>query len=218
MKTATVNASASHGADVGSIGPRLRMERERLGLSQDALAAACGVTRRTQVNYERDVHPPSVVYLDKLAALGVDTEFVMTGARAGQHGTAQRAALALLEQLLRALGYADVPGILAKAAAISTGTSPEYSGSGIPGFAARLVGESSTLQSIRVLATENAMGLDLSLLAETIDLIEQGVAKRSMQLTAGKRAILVSHVYAHAMANDNTFDQKQIDQLFALMG
>lgn len=178
----------------------------------------CGVTRRTQVNYEGDVHPPSVVYLDKLAALGVDTEFVMTGLRPGEDDSAQRAAMALLEQLLRALGYNDVPEILDRAIAITTGSGGiNADDHGIPRFAARLVGESAVLQSVRALATENALGLDLSLLAEAIDLIEVGIEKRSLNLNAGKRAILVSQVYANAMANDNAFNQRQIDQLFALM-
>jgi transcriptional regulator with XRE-family HTH domain len=193
------------------------MERERLGLSQEALATACGVTRRTQVNYERDVHPPAVVYLDKLAGLGVDTEFVMTGGRSGQHDAAIRASLALLDQLLIGLGFTDVQGILDKAASISAGTSKEYSGSGIAGFAANILGQSKMLQDSRILAKEQAEEIDLSILASAIELIADGASKRALKLDEGKQAVLIAQVYVHAMANGRALNGKQADQLFSLM-
>jgi len=51
-------------------GSRLREERARLGLNQDDLAAAGGVKRRAQINYEQDERSPDAEYLAGVAAVG----------------------------------------------------------------------------------------------------------------------------------------------------
>lgn len=65
-----------------SIGNRLREERERLKLSQPSMAGAAGTTKRTQFAYETDKTPPKASYLAKVASLGVDVGYVITGVRA----------------------------------------------------------------------------------------------------------------------------------------
>lgn len=64
------------------IAERLREERARLGMNQDAFAAAAGVQRRTQVNYERGERSPDCAYLEKIAAHGADIQYIVTGVRA----------------------------------------------------------------------------------------------------------------------------------------
>lgn len=66
---------------LSSIGDRLRRERERLALSQTAMAEAAGTTRKTQFNYETDARHPDTLYLAAVAALGVDVSYVITGAQ-----------------------------------------------------------------------------------------------------------------------------------------
>ena len=61
---------------------RLKEERARLGLTQDAFAAAGGVQRRTQVNYERGERSPDCAYLEKIAGHGADIQYIVTGVRA----------------------------------------------------------------------------------------------------------------------------------------
>ncbi len=68
---------------MNSIGERLREERKRLGLSQDALCQIGGVQRRAQVNYEADERQPDAAYLAAVAAAGVDVLYVLTGSRDG---------------------------------------------------------------------------------------------------------------------------------------
>lgn len=63
------------------IGERLRVEREKLGLSQEAFGKAGGVGRKTQFNYESGERAPDALYLSLLAELGVDVHFVLTGER-----------------------------------------------------------------------------------------------------------------------------------------
>jgi len=62
-----------------SIGAKLRAERKRLGLSQQALAELCGVTARSQRNYESGERLPDAAYLAALAAAGVDVGHVLHG-------------------------------------------------------------------------------------------------------------------------------------------
>lgn len=63
------------------IGPRLRQERHRLKLSQSALGAAGGVETNAQSNYESGVRSPKVDYLLRIAGVGVDIVYVLTGKR-----------------------------------------------------------------------------------------------------------------------------------------
>lgn len=65
-----------------TIGKRLREERERLKLSQPSMAGAAGTTKQTQYAYETDKTPPKASYLAKVASLGVDVGYVITGVRA----------------------------------------------------------------------------------------------------------------------------------------
>ena len=62
---------------------RLREERERLALSQQALAEKCGVTARSQRNYESGERNPDSAYLAAIAAAGADVLYVLTGERDG---------------------------------------------------------------------------------------------------------------------------------------
>jgi len=64
-----------------TIGGRLRFERERLALSQPVLAEMCGVTMRSQRNYEKDERLPDAGYLAAATRSGVDVVYVLTGER-----------------------------------------------------------------------------------------------------------------------------------------
>lgn len=62
-----------------SLGERLKSERERLGLSQTALAKACGVGKTTQINYEKNFRSPDANYLRAAQVVGVRTYWVVFG-------------------------------------------------------------------------------------------------------------------------------------------
>lgn len=61
------------------IGERLKAERERLGLTQEAFAAAAGAKRRTLVDWEKGVSSPTSVQLSALVEIGVDATYILTG-------------------------------------------------------------------------------------------------------------------------------------------
>lgn len=59
---------------------RLKEERKRLGLTQAELGAACGASKRTVVEWEKERRIPSD-RLALLAGVGFDTAYVLTGRR-----------------------------------------------------------------------------------------------------------------------------------------
>lgn len=60
---------------------RLKEERKRLSRSQDEMAAAGGVAKRTYCNYESGEREPSSGFLAAIAAAGVDLQYVLLGMR-----------------------------------------------------------------------------------------------------------------------------------------
>ncbi|WP_339615222.1 helix-turn-helix transcriptional regulator [uncultured Gilvimarinus sp.] len=61
------------------MGERLKEERERLGWSQQKLADTCGVTMRSQRNYEKSERHPDANYIAALAAVGLNVMYILTG-------------------------------------------------------------------------------------------------------------------------------------------
>ncbi|HFQ7463914.1 TPA: helix-turn-helix domain-containing protein [Pseudomonas aeruginosa] len=61
---------------------RLREERMRLGMSQTAFGELGGVKVLAQRNYENGKRSPDANYLERLAEIGVDVLYVVTGKRA----------------------------------------------------------------------------------------------------------------------------------------
>lgn len=69
-------------------GERLREERKRLGLSQDAAATRASVSREMWGKYERGVGMPGGDVLTAIAQQGFDINYVLTGSRQGPAGPA----------------------------------------------------------------------------------------------------------------------------------
>ena len=64
-----------------SLGIRLKEERKRLGLTQEAMGLACGVSKRTQILFEQDAHVPGGAYFVAADELGMDVTYVLVGRR-----------------------------------------------------------------------------------------------------------------------------------------
>lgn len=60
---------------------RLKIERQRLGLTQADLGATGGVDRRTQYKYEVGTNEPNITYLKGVESAGVDIPFTLFGKR-----------------------------------------------------------------------------------------------------------------------------------------
>ena len=62
---------------------RLREERDALGITQDAMAAKAGISKRSYCAYEAGETAPSAKLLAALAGMGVDIAYLLTGQRGG---------------------------------------------------------------------------------------------------------------------------------------
>jgi len=67
------------------IGARLKEERERLNLSQAALAEIGGKKKLAQLKYEQGESSPTAAYLAAARGIGLDVLYVITGERTAQH-------------------------------------------------------------------------------------------------------------------------------------
>ncbi|HRO37045.1 hypothetical protein [Thauera sp.] len=92
---------------------RLVEERKRFGLSQSAFGEAGGVQKRAQINYESGDRYPDAAYLERLAAIGVDVLYVLTGERAADLPKGLSAEEQLLVESYRALPVARRKAVLA---------------------------------------------------------------------------------------------------------
>jgi transcriptional regulator with XRE-family HTH domain len=64
------------------IGSRLQEERKRCGMTQNQLAEALGIAKRTQANYEAGSSDATASYLSKVAMqFEFDVPFILTGRR-----------------------------------------------------------------------------------------------------------------------------------------
>ncbi|MFJ4259519.1 helix-turn-helix domain-containing protein [Pseudomonas monteilii] len=66
---------------MNGIGPRLREERERLGMTQRVFGDIGGVEPNAQGKYESGERTPRVDYLAALSVRGVDALYVLSGTR-----------------------------------------------------------------------------------------------------------------------------------------
>lgn len=64
-----------------SISARLREERIRVGLSQQALGEIGGVLKQAQLKYEKGDRFPDAAYLAAIAKAGIDIRYVLTNER-----------------------------------------------------------------------------------------------------------------------------------------
>lgn len=68
---------------MNTFGRRFREERRRLGLIQQEIADATGLSKRAIGSYEREERSPDAEVLMRLIDLGMDVYYVLTGERIG---------------------------------------------------------------------------------------------------------------------------------------
>ena len=60
-------------------GSRLKEERNKVKLSQEVFGAIAGVSKQSQINYEKSERYPDLKYLQNIAELGCDVQYIITG-------------------------------------------------------------------------------------------------------------------------------------------
>ncbi|NHQ90268.1 helix-turn-helix domain-containing protein [Janthinobacterium lividum] len=98
--------------DKNIFGDRLRQERTRLGLTQEAFAAIGGVKKLAQINYEQGKTLPDAGYMVALAGIGVDLSYVMLGVPASNALTDDENELLAGYRRLDLRGKARVLGVV----------------------------------------------------------------------------------------------------------
>jgi transcriptional regulator with XRE-family HTH domain len=114
-----------------TVGARLRSERRRLDLSQEAFAALGGVSKRSQIDYEKNRVKPASLYMEGIAGNGADVLYILTGSRAPQaapyasSGAAERSENLSSEEG-RLLNFEGSPGAAEWSVDLSSEARPEY--------------------------------------------------------------------------------------------
>ena len=97
---------------------RLKEERKRLKLTQKQLIAAVGSNQQSIVNYEKGEQQPGALFLQRIAMLGFDMQYIFTGQRGQMPLTPEE------KELLRLYRSASLPGKAAAVAALTAGGIP----------------------------------------------------------------------------------------------
>lgn len=66
-----------------SFSQRLLTERKRLRFKSKELAEKTGIHAKSQIDYEKDRYPAFLTYLERLADIGFDMGYLLTGIRSG---------------------------------------------------------------------------------------------------------------------------------------
>lgn len=214
MDTNVYGVKPAHGIRLESIGQRLRAERQRLGLSQQAFADKLGVHRQTQKNYELDKRAPPTPYLDAALALGVDTWYVMSGVPQEDIDLMESAHGAALFALLGELGYPpdEAANIFLALKAIWS-KRREVPAPAWQEKIQALVHEAPVIARI----VDQKAELDCDLLSQVLVLVDLEAAQRGMKdsMSPKRRAAFASRIYRSSKALGKVDAQLLVD-LFAL--
>lgn len=93
-------ASSFASSEDREAGNRLRVWRESVGLSREALAEKIGVSPRSLQEHEKGTTTPKGAPLRRLAAMGCDLTWLLTGARSNQVASTSVAVAATLDYKL----------------------------------------------------------------------------------------------------------------------
>ncbi|MBA0204406.1 helix-turn-helix domain-containing protein [Pectobacterium aroidearum] len=112
------------------IGDRLRQERERLSLTQTAMAKICGVAFRTYCDYEAGKTEPKASFFNELNNAGGDSWYVLTGKYMPNIGDVSNDELELIKIYRAAPLAIKVAALAALTAGSSATASINVTGSG----------------------------------------------------------------------------------------
>lgn len=93
-------------------GDRLRGERIKLGLSQEAFAARGGVKKLAQINYEQGRRQPDAEYLRRIAEIGADVAYILTGQKLSAARETEGSYMIRANAEREARGEPPIPGLV----------------------------------------------------------------------------------------------------------
>lgn len=189
-------------------GARLKAERERLGLTQAAFAAACGVGKTAQYMYERGEREPGFSYFEAARALGVDTLYVTNGTREGSDWAYARAYKKVLQMTALLLALDDSQ--LDRLASLAMEKEAEFDATG----RVELYSFADEIQAWIHASKRPEQFIDLGLLSKIIEQVE--IAKSQHPgLSAAKQGEVIATLY-RAMKASGKLDPQLIASTVAL--
>lgn len=171
----------------GTIGDRIKAERERVGMSQEELARSASVSSRSQRNYEAGTRVPNADYLLAIAKAGIDISYVLTG-------TKTYALEVAAEQLLSALGEKlgiDADQITDAIERVHNADVAKEEGQDISPNEVQAI-----LADMLAFSDAGAIAIDVGVLCAVIEMVEIVLDNRT--LLPHKKAQIVSLIYRAA--------------------
>lgn len=194
MSTNTTNE-----AQTNTLGSRIRSERLRLRLTQDAFSKGVGVHRRTQVNYESGVREPDTIYLESAARLGVDVAYVLTGERKDDWS---QSLVHLVDVLLDLLHITKLEGEFHEIWKIAHDERVAFFG----GVAI----QDKADRALWALLQKSPLILEAAHLSDAIERLEFVLETKSMALTAEAKADVVIRLYREAKTQGKPVDLQTV--------
>jgi len=191
----------------GTIGSRIREQREKIGYSQGDLAEKAGVTARSQRNYEAGTRVPDATYLAAIAPLGIDINYVLNGDKSyGPSDEVSDMAIVTAIQMAFGISNAELREVIDKALVDDDvcGFSPVV-----------LFNQLTSSSSVFRLMADQYSSLDAALLAATIESLETVAAKANLDISSIKKARAVAMLY-RAFKSSGKIDMVMIEDTVKL--
>lgn len=189
------------------LGDRLRAERERRRLSQQELADLCGVTMRSQRNYEKSERQPDAAYLAALAATGMDMPYIVTGQRAS--------GLPMPGDVVREM---SLPGQALRESGVALGqVAGELKAPGaMPGQALESVTSQSNAATSPHLTAQQAAAIDPERLSRIVEMLEAAARLAGRKWQIKKLVAVAAEVY-NVLADEPALDESKVERILKLV-
>jgi DNA-binding XRE family transcriptional regulator len=187
---------------IGTVGSRLRDERKRLRMSQEAFAQRCGIHRRTQVNYELDRRTPGADYWDAIDNAGACSTFVLSGKDELFTPTRSAVAASAFARVLHAMGFEPefFEALLTAFHDLELRASRDAMDSAafaaLESLGSKIVADSPSIQRQLAAASE----IDADLMTAVLAAVDDALGSRSAASLGSKRGPLVAAAYSAARA------------------
>ncbi|MBC3872415.1 helix-turn-helix domain-containing protein [Undibacterium flavidum] len=195
----------------GTIGFRIREQRELIGFSQAQIADETGITVRSQRNYETGKRIPDAEYLAAIAPLGIDINYVLNGNAAYKpRGTDDDMGTVLLLESILGITADCLTKITTEACVKIDLDRPEI-GYDPSIFFNGLLRESTLFR----LMVDRYAAPDMLMLTKVITEIEKVISKISLKVTPEKKASATLILY-RAYKTNGHLDEAMIEDTVKL--
>lgn len=190
---------------MNDIGSRIKEERTRLGLSQEAFGKLGGVKKLAQLNYEKGSRSPTGIYFDNLRQhKAIDTTYILTGMKEGPELDDALAHRLVLVFMCIQLGIemddlgrvCDLALLNQKKSRLGEDVDPS---------------EVADAVSNLIAICDRTARINVTLLTDILNKVEIVIEASKCKLSSTKRSQVIAMLYRVFSANDQA-DQKIIEE------